>query len=109
MSEDEKRAIQGVVLLEVEEAKSALALLRAKAEHWYKLQEKVCHFLARMKRDGMQQESAATETRMEIVSNLSSYEAATRVEFVLALDAEIEKAVVRLKKAEAAKKEIGFS
>jgi hypothetical protein len=43
------------------------------------------------------------------VSNLSSYEAATRVEFVLALDAEIEKAVVRLKKAEAAKKEIGFS
>lgn len=36
MSEEEKRALQGSVLLEVEEARAALALLRARAEQWRK-------------------------------------------------------------------------
>lgn len=108
MSEDEKRAIKGEVLLEVEEAKSALALLRARAEHWYNAHEKVTYLLARMKRDSAHMKSAAAEARSEIERNLDAYTKVMTIEAVLALDKELEKAVERLEKAEAGKKNLGF-
>lgn len=106
MSEDEKRAIMGAVLLEVEEAKAALALLRAKAEQWSRLHEKVSHLLARMRRDGAQMESAAAETRKDILANREAITAVMDFNAVLALDAELDAAIARLKKAEAVKKDL---
>lgn len=108
MSEDEQRKIKGAVLLEVEEAKAALALLRAKAGHWYSAQEKLVHLLSRMKRDSAHLKSAAAEVRAEIDKNLDMYTNIMTIEAVLALDTELEKAVERLEKAEAAKKSLGF-
>ncbi len=109
MSEDEKRAIKGAVLLEVEEAKAALALLRAKAEQWYQAHEKVAKLLSRMRRDSAHLESAATEARMEIASNSSLIAAAMNLDSVLALDSELERALAHLKKAEEAKKQLFFA
>jgi hypothetical protein len=106
MSEDEKRAIKGAVLLELEEAKDALALLRAKAEQWYQAHQKVTHLLARMKRDSAQLESAARDARMEIASNSRTISIVMNLDSVLALDSELEAAVGRLQKAEDAKRQL---
>ena len=108
MSEEEKRAIRGAALLEVEDAKSALAHLRAKAEHWRKLEEKIGYLLTRMRRDSAHLESAAAETRAEIEDNLDTLENFITVRAVLSLDTELKNAVERLKKAEAVKKDLGF-
>ncbi|MGA3049477.1 MAG: hypothetical protein ABSD67_22805 [Terracidiphilus sp.] len=108
MSEDEKRAIQGQVLLEVEEAKASIALLRARAVHWRQLQEKVTHLLSRMTRESAHLESAAAEVRAEIEKDLTAFTAVTTIESVLSLDTELKNAVERLKKAETAKRSLGF-
>jgi hypothetical protein len=108
LSEDEKRAIKGEVLLEVEEAKAALALLRARAQHWMRLQEKVIHLLARMPRDSAHLKSAAVDARMEIEKDLDTYTKVMTMEAVLALDKELERAVERSEKAEVGKKNLGF-
>lgn len=109
MSEKEKREIQGAALLEVEDAKADLALLRAKLQRWYLLQEKICHLLARGKRDGAHLESAAKEARADILKNLPAVTEVMNIDAVLSLDAEVEAAVERLKKAEAAKRDLGFA
>jgi hypothetical protein len=109
MSEDEKRAIRAAALLEFEEAKDDLALLRAKAEQWRKRVEKVQHLLTRMRRDDAGMERAAVETRMELAAHLPATVEAMNIEAVFALDGELQTAVQRLKKAEAAKKALGFN
>jgi hypothetical protein len=109
MSESEKRAIMGAALLEVEDAKAALALLRAKAQNWCRLHEKVAHLLARAMRDDAHLESAARDSRVEILGNMPAIAAAMNLDSILALDLELENALQRLKKAETAKRELGFS
>jgi len=76
MSGEEKRAIKGAVLLEVEEAKEALALLRAKAEQWRRAHEKVSNLLVKMKRDDAYLESGAPEARQEIANHSGAIAAA---------------------------------
>lgn len=108
MSNDEKRAVQAAALLEFEEAKAALALLRAKGEQWRVLYEKVHHLLCRSRRDSAQLEAAAASARLDIESRRAEFAPVMDLDAVLALDAEIESAVFRLKKAAATKRELGF-
>jgi hypothetical protein len=61
-----------------------------------------------MSRDSAHLKSAAAEARAKIESDLDTYTRVVTVEAVLALDTELEKAVERLEKAEAAKKSLGF-
>jgi hypothetical protein len=108
MSEDEKRAIQMAALLEFEEAKTTLALLRAKADQWKHLQDKAAGLLLAMKRDSAHSISRADGLRAEIACNLAPYVAATKIEAILALDSELEAAIDRLEKAVTAKRSLGF-
>lgn len=108
MSGEEKRAIQGAALLEVEEAKAALALLRARAQHWRGLHEKVNWLLARMTREAAHLEEGAKEVRTEIENDIEAFKSVTGIEAILSLDKELETAVERFKKAEAVKKSLGF-
>jgi hypothetical protein len=109
MGEDEKRAIRANALLEYEDAKAELALLTIKAAQWEKLHEKVHFLLARMRRDSAHLEAAATEILVEISNKRAALSEVMNLDAVLALDTELQKAVGRLKKAETAKKALGFN
>jgi hypothetical protein len=109
VSGEAKRAIQGAALLEVDEAKAALALLRARAQQWGGLHQKVTWLLARMTRESAHLEDGAKEVRAEIEDNIDSYVSVTKIEAVLSLDKELETAVERLKKAESVRKSLGFA
>lgn len=108
MSEEEKRAIRAASLLEYEEAKAALALLRVKADQWSALHERVTHLLARMRRDSAHLESAAASAGLAIRRDHAAVAAVMDLDAVLALDRELSDALERLKKADAAKRELGF-
>ena len=109
MSDDEKKAIKMAALYEFEDAKDALALIRAKAAQWQHLHEKVLHLLVRGRRDSAHLESAAKDAKAAVLAQLPAIKEVMDINAVLALDAELEAAVSRLKKAEQSKKELGFT
>ena len=99
-----------MVLLEAEEAKTALALLRAKADQWIRFHEIVAKTLGHAKRElatrVIDPECKAEREALERM--LPSFGDSMNAHSVLALDDELESALARLEKAEARKKEIGF-
>lgn len=108
MSEEEQRRIRGEVLLEVEEARTHLALLRAKASSWYRAHEKVSHLLARMHRESAHFQAAATQALEAILRDRNTVAEVLNLDAILALDAELAAAVERLARAEARKRELGY-
>lgn len=109
MGNEEKRALQAAALLEFEDAKAELALLRTKAEQLRKVHEKVQLLLARMRRDDAQAERVALGARIEINSQPALFSAAMDLGSILALDSELQAAIERLRAAEEAKRSLGFS
>ena len=91
------------VLLELEEAKEALALLRAKADQWHRALERVSTLLSRMKRDCLHGEATVAEARAAVMAERTALSSAVDLNAVLELDQSLEAATARLKKALAAK------
>ena len=109
MSPEESREIKGRALLEYEEAKADLALLRAKADAWLRLFEQAVSFLTCAKRDSAATEEQAKKAMGEVIKEMPSLEAVVSIRAVLQLDGELAAAVARMRKAEAAKKDLGFN
>lgn len=109
MSEDEKRAIRGAALLEAEDAKDELALLRAKSVQWCRAHSHVEQLLVKMGREDSNPMSDPAADRAAIEKNMFLYTDTMTIQAVLALDKELERAVTRLENAEAAKKSLGFA
>ena len=108
MSEQEKRNIRAMALLEVEEARAHLALLQAKLGNWQKLQEKVYHLLARGRRWDAHMESVAKEARRDVLLHKEEIAQVMDLEAILRLDEEVLQAVDGLSIAIKNKKALGF-
>lgn len=108
MSEEEKRRIRAEALLEFEEAKAQLALLRAKAAGWQRLYAEVVSLLGVAAREFGHQETSAIQKRAEVERDAAALREVLGVDGVLALDTEIAGALARLKRAAQTKKDLGF-
>lgn len=109
MSEEEKRALQGAILLELEEAKAAFALLRKRAELWAKQHEEIAFFLRGMAAEGDDSRRINYSRRSDIEKNLTLFSTVANLDAIFKLDVELQGAEERLRKAEASKREIGFA
>ena len=109
MNEPPPQPTVAMALLEVEEAKHHLALLRAKARSWHKLHEKIGPFLLQMRRDSEYVQGLVGQTREDIRRNLDATREAMNIDAIFALDAELEAAALRLAKAEAQRERLGFN
>jgi hypothetical protein len=108
MGEDEKRATRAAALLEYEEARAELALLRAKARQWHSLHSNLSFFLERMRRDEAVAKGVAENMRSKILKDREALAPALDLDAILALDQEITKTIARLDLATAEKKALGF-
>jgi len=111
MNDEEQRQIKAMVLLEAEEAKAALALLRAKADQWIALHELVSKMLGHAKRNLatlMLDPDCKTE-RLNLEKAAPSFSKAMNIDAVLALDDDLKAAYTRVKNAEVRKMELGFN
>ena len=106
MSEDDKKEIRGRTLLEVEDAKAELLLLRARAGQWCRAQNQVTQLLAGMGRENPQMCSVASAAKAAIARDLPLYNDTLTIAAIFALDTELEQAVIRLEKAEAEKRSL---
>lgn len=111
MSEEEKRQIKAMVLLEAEEAKAALAILRAKADQWINSHALVSKMLGHAKRElvTLVIDPDCKVERWNLENAAPSFGEAMNVNAVLALDAELKAAYIRLDNANARKKGLGFN
>lgn len=111
MSDEEQRQIKAMVLLEAEEAKAALALLRSKADQWRASHELVSKMLALAKREPVTSviDPDCKTVRWDLENTAVSFGEAMNVNAVLALDDALKAAFARLENAKARKKELGFS
>jgi len=110
MSEAEKKQLKAMALLEAEEAKAALALLRSKANRWIEYHDLVSKMLSHAKRELVTlviDPDCRTERR-NVEDAISSFGEAMNIEAVLALDDELKIADLRVKRADAEKKALGF-
>jgi len=100
-----------MVLLEAEEAKAALALLRAKADQWIASHELVVKMLSHAKRNPatfiVDPECKAERLNLERAG--SSFGDAMNVSASLRLDDELKAAYLRAENANSRKKELGFN
>lgn len=108
MCEDEKRRLLGDALIEFEESRRELALLRTKADSWLRLQTKIIRFLEMMRRARPEDHFEAAELRIDILRNRASMESVATIDATLALDKDIEAALARFERAEKARKDLGF-
>lgn len=111
MSEAEQKQIEAMVLWEAEEAKRVLALLRSKADQWIASHDLVSRMLGHAKR-GLATMIVDPDSRMErlnLESAAPSIGEAMNIDAIFALDDALKAACLRLKKAETAKKELGFN
>lgn len=108
MSGEEKRRIKADALLEHEEAKQELGMLRAKAAKWHRALQSISILLDHGARSDQYLKTKAIEARMALGADQAGIGSMVDPTAVLALDAEIEAAVVRVRKAEDAKKQAGF-
>lgn len=106
METEEKRAIRAAALLEFEEAKADLALLRAKAAQHAALVHPVYRLLLRISNESTM---SADSLRSDVLNRCSQIQSALDLEAILSLDAELKAAVDRLNQADTAKKSLGFS
>jgi hypothetical protein len=111
MSEEEKRQIRAMVLLEAEEAKAALALLRAKADQWIDAHDLVSKMLSHAKRElvTLVVDSDCKVERWNLENAVPSFGEAMKINAVLALDDELKAACIRLNNANARKRGLGFN
>ena len=111
MSNEEQRKVKAMALLEVEEAKAALAVLRAKANQWAASHDLASRMLScAMRTPAGQLVDPGNKTgRWDFEQATSSFGDAMKVEAILALDDELNAAFVRLKRAEECKKDLGFA
>lgn len=111
MSEAERKQIEGMALLEVEEAKRALAILRAKADQWSGFHDQVSRMLGHAKRRSVTLllDPDCKVERWNLENAAPTFGDAMNIGAILALDDELKAACERLKKAEETKKELGFS
>lgn len=105
MSNEEKRRIQADTLIEFEEAKADLAVLRAKAVQARAFVDLLSGFFQRMARENSYDEARSAELREKLLSQRSK---TLDSDAALALDGEIATALERLRRAEAAKSSLGF-
>ena len=110
MSEAEQKQIRAMALLEVEEAKAALALLRSKANRWKAAHDLVSKVLSHAKRElaTLVVEPDCKVERWNLENATPPFGEAMNVNAVLALDDELKAAYLRVKNAEAEKKALGF-
>ena len=110
MSEAEQKQIKAMALLEAEEAKAALALLRSKANRWIAAHELVSKMLGHSKRElaTLVVDPDCKIERWNLENAAPSFGEAMNVNAVLALDDELKTAALRVKKAEDDKKALGF-
>ena len=110
MSEAEQKQIEARVLWEAEDAKRALARLRSKASQWIAAHELASKVLSHAKRElaTLVIDPECKNERWELEKAAPSFGEAMNVNAILALDDELKAAHLRVKKAEAEKKALGF-
>ena len=108
MGDEEKRAIRAAALLEYEDARENLALLRAKATHLISDLDRVRLFMVRMLRDVDARATAISDSRSEIVGIESRAKESLNLNALLALDETISDAFERMKTAQKIKSDLGF-
>ena len=110
MSEAEQKQIKAMALLEAEEAKAALALLRSKANRWIEAHDLTSKMLGHAKRDlaTLVVDPECKMVRRDLEDAAPSFGGAMSIDAILALDDELKAADLRVKKAEAEKKALGF-
>jgi hypothetical protein len=110
MSESEEKQIRAMALLEAEEAKAALALLRSKANRWIAFHDLVARALSLSKREPVTAivDPDCQNIRRELENAIPSCGEAMNVSAIFALDDEMKAACLRVQKAEAEKKALGF-
>jgi len=110
MSEAEQKQIKAMVLLEAEEARASLALLRSKANQWIAAHNLASNMLAHAKRElvTLVIDPDCKVERWNLENAAPPFGEAMNVNAILALDDELKAAAVRLKKAEDDKKALGF-
>lgn len=109
MGTDEIRAIKTNLLLEFEESKDELALLRAKANQLERLHLRLATFALRMQRDDAGDHDEAAELAGKLDTDRELIDDLLTVGVLLRLNDEIEAAVKRFGNAVRRKKELGFS
>jgi hypothetical protein len=111
MTQEERRNIRAMALLEVEDAKAELAILRVKAGQWMAAHERASKMLAAAMRNPATQliDPGNKTGRWDFEQAIPSFGDAMKVEAILALDDELNAAFVRLKRAEECKKDLGFA
>ncbi len=99
-----------MVLLEAEEAKVSLALLRSKASQWVAAHELASKMLVHAKRElvTLLLDPDGSSVRWELEKAAPSFGEAMSINAMLALDDELKTADLRVKKSEAEKKALGF-
>jgi hypothetical protein len=110
MSGEEQRNIKAMALLEAEEAKAELALLRAKADQWIAYHDLVSRMLGHAKRTPAVQVVDLDNQieRLNLEQYAPSFGDAMNINAILALDDELKSALLRSKKADDRKKDLGF-
>jgi hypothetical protein len=111
MSEEEKRQIRAMALLEAEDAKAALALLRSKADQWIASHDLVSKMLGHAKRRSatLIVDPESKIERLNLESAAPSFGEAMNIQAIFALDDDLKTAALRLKSSEIRKKVLGFS
>jgi hypothetical protein len=111
MSEAERKQIEAMALWEAEEARRALALLRSKADQWIASHDLVSRMLGHAKRGlaTLVVDPDSGINRRNLENAAPSFGEAMSIDAIFALDDALEAAYLRLKKAETAKKELGFN
>jgi hypothetical protein len=109
MTQKEERDIKAMALLEREEARASLAVLRAKAERYRRLYGMATALIARAAREGAQMESLAREARQQIEQNASDLETILSMDALLQLDDELAEGAERLRVAVEQCRALGFN
>ena len=108
MTAQDERNLKALALLECEEARQQLALLRAKADQMRKCYEEAARMLAIAKRDQAHREDAAAIARAALQERRHFLGTPFNLDDVFALDNELCAAAERLRDAQQRRKELGL-